>query len=109
MIRGRKGHRFQAIFVFSIPVGEGDLAVFEFEDAVVGERHPVRIATEVIEDFVWGRERLFRIEDPVCVAEPRSWGGEFALADGFPHPVKELTPEHSAQGLDPKQEVFALR
>jgi len=27
--------------------------------------------------------------------------------DGFPHPVKELTSEHSAQGLDPKQEVFA--
>ena len=72
---GVKGHRFQAIFVFSIPVGEGDLAVFEFEDAVVGERHPVRIATEVIEDFVWGRERLFRIEDPVCIAEPRSRGG----------------------------------
>jgi len=65
------------------------------------------VAAQVIEDLLWGSEGFFRIDDPVCVAEPRSWGWEFALADGLLHQVEELTPEDSAQGLDAKQEVFA--
>ena len=54
-----------------------------------------------------GKRRVFRIDNPVCVAEPKSWGWEFSLTDGLGHQVEELTPEDSAQVLDPKQEVFA--
>ena len=61
---GLKGYRFQAIFVFSVPVGEGDLAVFEFEDAIIGQRHPVSVATEVIEDGLRRAERFFGIDHP---------------------------------------------
>ena len=65
---GVKGHRFQAIFVFSIPVGEGDLAVFEFEDAVIGERHAVGVAAEIVKHGLRRTERLFRVEDPALLA-----------------------------------------
>ena len=98
---------FQPIFVFSIPISEGDLTVFRAQDAVVGDSYSMGVAAQVIEDLLWGSEGFFRIDDPVCVAEPRSWGWEFALADGLLHQVEELTPEDSAQVLDPKQEVFA--
>jgi len=104
---GGESHGFEPIFVFSIPVSEGDLTVFHAEDAVVGDSYSVGVAAQVIEDLLWGSEGFFRIDDPVCVAEPKSWGWEFSLADSLPHQVEELTPEDSAQVLDPKQEVFA--
>lgn len=104
---GVEGLGFEPILVFSIPISEGDLTVFGAEDAVVGDSYSMGVATQVIEDLLWGSEGFFCIDDPLCVAEPRSWGWEFALSDGFFHQVKELTPKDSAQVLDPKQEVFA--
>ena len=104
---GVEGLGFEPIFVFSIPISEGDLTVFGAEDAVVGDSYSMGVAAQVIEDLLWGGEGFFRIDDPVGVAELRSWGWEFALVDGLGHQVEELTPEDSAQVLDPKQEVFA--
>ena len=63
-----EGQGLFSVLVFAIPISEGDLAVFEFEDAVIGERHTVSVAAEVIEDLLWGGERFFRIDDPLCVA-----------------------------------------
>ena len=45
---GIKGHGLFSILIFSIPVTEGDLAVMDGEDAVIGQRHAVGIAAEVI-------------------------------------------------------------
>lgn len=98
---------FEPILIPSVPVSESDLTVFRADDAVVGDSYPMGVAAQVIEDLLWGSEGFFRIDDPVCVAEPRRWGWEFALADGLLHQVEELTPEDSAQGLDAEQEVFA--
>ena len=98
---------FEPILIPSVPVSESDLTVFRAEDAVVGDSYPVGVAAQVIEDLLRGSKGFFRIDDPVCVAELRSWGLEFALSDGLAHQVEELTPEDSAQGLDPKQEVFS--
>ena len=38
---GIEGHRFQPVFVFSISVAKSDLAVFDGEDPVSGQCHPV--------------------------------------------------------------------
>ena len=91
---------FEPISVFSVPVAEGDLTVLHRQDTVVGDRYPVGVAAQVIEDLLWGSERFFRIDDPILVAEPRSWGWEFSLSDGLAHQVEELTPEDSAQVLE---------
>ena len=100
---------FEPISVFSVPVAEGDLTVLHRQDTVVGDSYAMGVAAQVIEDLLWGSERFFRIDDPISVAEPRSWGWEFSLSDGLAQQVEELTLEDSAQVLDPKQEVFAGR
>ena len=68
---GGESHGFEPIFVFSIPVSEGDLTVFHAEDAVVGDSYSVGVAAQVIEDLLWGSEGFFRIDDPGCFCRPR--------------------------------------
>ena len=65
---GLKRDRLFSISIFSIPITQGDLAVFDFNDAVIGESDAVGVTTEVIEDSSWRAERLFRIDDPVFLA-----------------------------------------
>src|SRR3990172_2408777 len=55
------------------------------------------VAAQVIEDLLWGSEGFFRIDDPVCVAEPRSWGWELLRKDSrplfsIPSACKDLIP-----------------
>jgi hypothetical protein len=61
---GIEDHRFFSVLIFSVPVTEGDLTVLDVEDAVIGEGDAVGITAEVIEDSLWGAERLFGIDDP---------------------------------------------
>ncbi len=70
-----EGLGFEPIFVFSISISEADLAVLHRQDTVVGDSHPVGIAAEVVEDLVRGGERLLGVDDPILVAELRSWRG----------------------------------
>jgi hypothetical protein len=51
--------------IFSISVAQGDFSVFDFEDAVIGERYAVSVAAEVIEDSLRRAEGLFRVDGPV--------------------------------------------
>ena len=57
-----------SIPIFSIPVAKSDLAVFEAEDPVIGQSHPVGVAAEIVKDRLWRTERLFRVDDPVLSA-----------------------------------------
>ena len=50
---GVKGHRFQPVFVFSVPVAKSDLAVFDGEDTVIGQRDAVSVAAEIVKDRLW--------------------------------------------------------
>ncbi len=65
---GIQGHRFFSIPVWSISVAQGHFAVVNFKDAVIGQRHAMSVAAEVIKHGLWGAERLFRVDDPVLVA-----------------------------------------
>ena len=65
---GIKGHSLFSIPIFSIPIAQGDLAVLDGEDAVVGQSHAVGVAAEVIEHGLWRAERLFGIDHPVLLA-----------------------------------------
>ena len=65
---GIKEHRFFSIPIFSISVAQGDLAVFDVEDAVIGERHAVGVAAEIVEHGLWRTERLFGVDDPALLA-----------------------------------------
>ena len=65
---GIEEHRFQPVFVSSIPVAKSDLAVFDSEDPVIGQSHPVSVAAEIVEDFLWRTERLLGVDHPVLSA-----------------------------------------
>jgi hypothetical protein len=66
---GLQGQRLQGIAVFAVAVGEGDLAIFDRKNPVVGNRHPMGIAAQVIENFLRRREGLLGIDVPVLSAE----------------------------------------
>ena len=44
-----RDHRLFLIPIFAISITQGDLTVFDVEDAVIGESHAVGVAAEVIE------------------------------------------------------------
>ena len=61
---GLELHEFTLILVFSIAVSEGDFSVMDRADAIIGERHTVGVAAEVVEDMVGRTERFFGVDDP---------------------------------------------
>ena len=65
---GLQSHGLFSIPVSSISIAQGDFSVFDLENTVVGERHPVGVAAEIIEHGLWRAEGLFRIDDPVLLA-----------------------------------------
>lgn len=91
---GIEGHRFQPVFVSSIPVppeadqplaeAKSDLAVFDGEDPVIGQNRPVGVTAEIVKDRLWGAERLFCINHPVLFTqrfESLAWGRDFSLVE----------------------------
>lgn len=66
---GVEGDDLFSIPIFAISVAQGDLAVVDSEDAVVGQSHAAGVAAEVIEDGLWRAERLFRVDDPVFLRD----------------------------------------
>jgi hypothetical protein len=59
-----KGHDFFSVLIFSVPVTEGDFSVVGRENPIIGERHAVGVAAEVVEDMDRRSERFFGIDDP---------------------------------------------
>ena len=69
---GIEGHRLFSIPIFAISVTQGDLAVLDFDDTVIGESDAVGVAAEVVENFLRRTERLFRVDDPALF--PQGFG-----------------------------------
>ena len=61
---GIEGHGLFSVLIFSVPVTEGDLCVVGRENSIIGQRHAVGIAAEIVEDMGGGAKRLLRIDDP---------------------------------------------
>ena len=60
---GIKGHDLFSVVIFSIPVTEGDFSVVGRENPIIGERHAVGVAAEVVENLGGRSERFFGIDD----------------------------------------------
>jgi hypothetical protein len=61
---GIEGHGLFLVRIFSVPVTEGDLSVMGGENPIIGERHAVGVAAEVVQDMDGRSERFFGIGDP---------------------------------------------
>jgi hypothetical protein len=79
---GVQRHHFPAVLVFIVLVGKSDLSVFQFQQPIVGDRDPMRVATQVIQHFLGTAEWGFGINDPLAFAERRQipranlWGSD---------------------------------
>ena len=89
---GIKDDGLFSIPIFSISVTQGDLAVLDLEDAVIGESDTVGVAAEVIENGVRRAEGLFRVDDPILLAQ----GFDFLVGRSiFPRSHAVLTDQET--------------
>lgn len=51
-------------------IGEGDLVVFEADEAVVGQSDPMSVAGEILEDLLRTAEWGFAVDPPKLLVQP---------------------------------------
>jgi hypothetical protein len=79
---GVEGEYLAPVAVSVVPVAEADLIVLKAHEAVVGDRHAVGIAAEVIEHLLWPAEGRLGVDHPIVRAQRadeallHSWLGE---------------------------------
>ena len=61
---GVERHQLTPILVFSIAISEGDFTAVDRAEAIVGKRHAVGVAAEIIEDMGGRAKRFFGIDHP---------------------------------------------
>ena len=62
---GRERHELQATPVGIVLPAEAHLVVVDTEEPVVGERHTVGVAAEVLQDLCGAGERRLGVDNPV--------------------------------------------
>jgi hypothetical protein len=87
-LRGREGGEFLS-FGWAILITKGDLAVFEFEDAVVAQGHAEDIGGEIFQGGLAAADGL-TINDPILVPD-RRW--QLEVEGSFLEGVTELGAE----------------
>jgi len=110
----RKGHLLFLVAVCVVPPKEGDVAVGDLHDAVIGNGHAVRVAGQIAQHLFGTAKGRLGINDPLGVvgsAEERLKGGlrlecgeaamelESPFAKSRLQQRQELAAEHTAQNL----------
>jgi hypothetical protein len=71
-LSGRDGHQPLLILVSRVAPPERDLSVMDRDEAVIGNRHPVRVAAEVAQNVFSSAKGPFAVDDPlvaVCLPD----------------------------------------
>src|SRR5437899_10713101 len=93
---GLEGHHLHAVVVRVVLPAKSYEAVSVTEEAVVGDRHPVRVAPEVLEDLGGASQGPFRVHDPGVLPKLLEPGGEGAgLGEG-----RDRSGEHELAGRE---------
>ncbi len=71
-----KGHPLCLIAVTVVLPTERDVPVFKREQSVIGDRHSVSVAAQIIEDLLRPAKGMFRIHGPFLLASLRKQPGE---------------------------------
>jgi hypothetical protein len=85
---GGESHDFLLIIVAVVPPLELDLPVFDFQDPMIGNRNPVRVAADVIHHLPGSGERRFGVDDP------------FHIAHGIEMPAENLRISKGLEGRE---------
>src|SRR5215471_12391288 len=65
---GCESHEFLLIVVSIVPPVKADLTVFDIHDAMIGNRHPVRVTPDVVHHLLGSGERRLGVDDPFDIA-----------------------------------------
>ncbi len=89
----RKGHQALLVAMGRVSPAKGDLATLQGDEAVIGDGHPMGIATEIVENLLRAAEGWFAVDHPVLVKQlPQERGENFGLGEKFEIAVEtELT------------------
>lgn len=77
-LRGQS-HDIALVAGGTIAEGKGDVAVFDVEDAVIGNGDAVGIAAKVVEHFIRSAKRRLGINDPALLVKLGEQAGESCL------------------------------
>jgi hypothetical protein len=117
---GAESHPASSLAASVVLPAEGDLAITDGEDALVGDGDTMRVTGKVAQDLSRSPERWFRIDDPGFGTERgqpavpgvglRQWGesaveAESFLLEGFLEITQELAAEHPAEDVDGEEEA----
>ena len=61
---GLEGHGLFPVVIFAVAVTEGDFTVMGRKNPIIGQRHAMDVAAEVVEHMDGRAERFFGIDDP---------------------------------------------
>src|SRR5512140_1284306 len=121
LIHGQ-GHEPLLVLVSRVSPAEGDLAVDERDQPMIGDRDTVRVAAEVAESMLGAAEGTFGIDDPVLAEQLPEPGAErFGISEELELPMEteppsgegdfqageKLAAKHAAEYFHRKEERIA--
>ena len=65
---GIKRQGLLSISIFAISITQGDFSVFDLQNTIIGERHAVGVAAEIVENGLRRTEKLLGIDHPILLA-----------------------------------------
>ncbi len=72
----REGHGFLLIVVAVVSPFKFHLAIFDVDDPMIGNGHPVGVAADIVHHLLWPGERWLGVDDPFHVSHQIEMTGE---------------------------------
>ncbi len=116
-----QGYDLALAAVPAITKGEGDVAIFDVEDTVIGNGDAMGIAAEIVENFFWSAERRLGVDDPWVFIKLSEQAVESCLGlessglarenelmpgKGLAEGVDILAAEDGGKSFDGEEEIF---
>jgi hypothetical protein len=72
----RKGHGFLLIVIAVVSPTKFHLALFDVDEPMIANGHPVRVAADIVHHLLWSGERWLGVDDPFHVSRQIEMTGE---------------------------------
>jgi len=72
----RKGHGFLLIVIAVVSPTKFHLTLFDVDESMIGNGHPVGVAADIVHHLLWPGERWFGVDDPFNVSYRIEMTGE---------------------------------
>src|SRR3979411_1596183 len=73
---GRQPHEFAFVVVVVVTPAEGDSSAVDGYQAMIGDRHPMRIAAQIVQDLGWATKGRLGVDHPLGSTQRGEVGGK---------------------------------